>query len=116
MIQRSLVEERDVGSHARHLTGDGMEIDLNQLLSLPSAEQARILVEAAAAAAPLYEADQVRPPVGRELTALTGLDGERFQARSVSLQRFVEQIGTLPEERVTRIATAISLCMGSLGG
>ena len=40
-----------------------------QLLAMPEAERSRILSEAAAHAAPLYEADLALPPEQRELTA-----------------------------------------------
>lgn len=43
------------------------------------------------------------------LTKLSAADS--FQVRSVSVSRFVRFIGVLPEERINRIAVAISLCV-----
>lgn len=53
-------------------------IDAAYLLTLPDAERDRIMEAAAAAAAPLYEADLALPVAERELTAFTALDGEPF--------------------------------------
>jgi len=44
-----------------------------QLLAMPEAERNRILSEAAAHAAPLYEADLALPPEQRELTAISAI-------------------------------------------
>ncbi len=52
--------------------------DAAYLLTLPRAERNRILAEAAAEAAPEYEADLALPVGERELTAFTALDGEPF--------------------------------------
>ena len=49
-----------------------------QILALPEAERDRILSEAAAHAAPLYEADLALPPEQRELTALSAIDDDIY--------------------------------------
>ena len=49
-----------------------------ELLSMPPAERSAFLAKAAEHAAPLYEADLMKPPSERELTALTALDGVEF--------------------------------------
>ena len=54
------------------------EYDLDSFLALPREEQDRLLAEAAAEAAELYDADLARPVSERELTAFTVLDGEGF--------------------------------------
>jgi hypothetical protein len=54
------------------------EYNLDELLSLPAAEQARRLGIAAEEAAPIYEADLARPLAWRDLTALSSLDGDAF--------------------------------------
>ena len=60
------------------MTPDAKKRDAAYLLTLPRAERNRILVEAAAEAAPEYEADLALPVGERELTAFTALDGEPF--------------------------------------
>ncbi len=57
---------------------DDRVLSASQLRLLPLAERAAYLQEAAATAAPLYDADLARPPRERELTAFTALDGEEF--------------------------------------
>lgn len=37
---------------------------------------------------------------------------DAFQVKSVSLQRFVQRIGVLPEEIVTQISDGVCLCIG----
>lgn len=54
------------------------EYDLDALLARPRAEQSVALHEAARAAAQDYALDVARPEGQRELTAITGLDGEDF--------------------------------------
>ena len=49
-----------------------------QLLAMPEAERDRILSEAAAHAAPLYEADLALPPERRELTALSAIEDDIY--------------------------------------
>ena len=53
-------------------------IDAAYLLTLPRAERNCLLAEAAAKAAPEYEADLALPVAERELTAFSALDGEPF--------------------------------------
>lgn len=53
-------------------------VDAAYLLTLPRAERKRFLEEAAAKAAPEYEADLALPVRERELTAFSALDGEPF--------------------------------------
>ncbi len=50
-----------------------------QLLAMPAAERDRILSEAAAHAAPLYEADLALPPEQRELTAISAIGGDVYE-------------------------------------
>lgn len=57
---------------------------------------------------------RLEPSPTNGLHKVSGADA--FQTRSVSLLRFVERIGTLPEDRVARIAKAISLCVGYPAG
>ena len=45
------------------------------LLTLPRDEQERLMTAAMQAAAPVYEADLALPPLERELTAFSALDG-----------------------------------------
>ena len=47
-----------------------------QILAMPEAERSRILLEAAAHAAPLYEADLALPPERRELTAISAINND----------------------------------------
>ncbi len=48
---------------------------------MPEAERDRILSEAAAHAAPLYEADLALPPEQRELTAITAIEDDVYDHR-----------------------------------
>ena len=54
------------------------QVDAAYLLTLPRTERNRLLAEAAAKAAPEYEADLALPVSERDLTAFTALDGEPF--------------------------------------
>lgn len=45
---------------------------------MPEAERNRILSEAAADAAPLYEADLALPPEQRELTAISAIEDDIY--------------------------------------
>ncbi len=45
-----------------------------QLLAMPAAERDKFLSEAAAHAAPLYEADLALPPEQRQLTAISAIE------------------------------------------
>lgn len=47
-----------------------------QLLAMPEAKRSRILSDAAAHAAPRYEADLALPPEQRELTAMSAIDDD----------------------------------------
>ena len=47
-----------------------------QLLAMPEADRNRILSEAAAHAAPQYEADLALPPEQRELTAISAIEDD----------------------------------------
>jgi len=49
-----------------------------QILAMPEAERDRILTEAAAHAAPLYEADLSLPPEQRELTAISAIEDDIY--------------------------------------
>jgi len=49
-----------------------------QLLLMPEAERDRYLSEAAAHAAPLYEADLALPPEQRELTAISAIGDDIY--------------------------------------
>ncbi len=49
-----------------------------QLLAMPAAERGRFLAEAAAHAAPLYEADLALPPEQRELTAISASNDDFY--------------------------------------
>ena len=40
---------------------------------------------------------------------------DTFQVKSVSEDRFVQRIGTLPQQQVDTIAKAISICVGYIG-
>lgn len=50
-----------------------------QLLAMPEAQRDRYLSEAAAHAAPLYEADLALPPEQRELTAMTAVQDDFYE-------------------------------------
>lgn len=50
-----------------------------QLLAMPEDERSRILSEAAAHAAPRYEADLALPPEQRELTAISAIDDNLYE-------------------------------------
>ena len=56
------------------LSSLGVYPTARQLLAMPEAERGRLLSEAAAHAAPLYEADLALPPEQRELTAISAVD------------------------------------------
>ncbi len=49
-----------------------------QILAMPAAERSRILAQAAAHAAPLYEADLALPPEQRELTAISAINDDLY--------------------------------------
>ena len=70
------------------------EVDMKTFLSLPREEQNRRLAIAAESAAHLYEADLARPPLDRELTAFTALDGEPFI--EYPDQEAADHVGTTP--------------------
>ena len=55
-----------------------------QLLAMPEAERDRYLSEAAAHAAPLYEADLALPPEQRELTAMTAIEDDFCEYQEVA--------------------------------
>ena len=55
-----------------------------QLLAMPEAERDRYLSEAAAHAAPLYEADLALPPEQRELTAITAIQDDLYEYQEVT--------------------------------
>lgn len=50
-----------------------------QLLAMPEAQRDRYLSEAAAHAAPLYEADLALPPEQRHLTAITAIQDDFYE-------------------------------------
>ncbi len=52
-----------------------------QLLAMPEADRNRILSEAAAHAAPRYEADLALPPEQRELTAISAIEDDIYEYR-----------------------------------
>jgi hypothetical protein len=54
----------------------------HQLLLMPDAERDRYLSEAAAHAAPLYEADLALPPEQRELTAISAIEDDIYDAHN----------------------------------
>ena len=60
------------------MTSTPARTDAAYLLTLPRNERNHLLAEAAAKAAPDYEADLALPVAERELTAFTALDGEPF--------------------------------------
>jgi mRNA interferase MazF len=52
---------------------------------------------------------RLEPDSDNGLVKSSASDG--FQVRSVSLERFVERLGTLTEERVNRIVKSVGLCI-----
>lgn len=62
--------------HASFAAQSGPYPTARQLLAMPAAERSRYLAEAAAHAAPLYEADLALPPEQRELTAIIAIEDD----------------------------------------